>query len=417
MISTRESSCFIDVLIRAGRGRIVRGKAFILALIILLPILHQVETLSSVTQPYHRLEGECSVGVGRAGGREGRRSVKGIVLRRHGDILAGNDEGIVRHGGRAVERHIRISPSLEGNFLAALTFRFIGLDVHRVVLKEFSVVLCIGDAGTGDRAVLDRHGTRRTVAVRGVAVGFIHIDRMGAANARFQIRIKRRATIAVPFDRHPADLRQGQSAHSINASTVPSSGIGRIDRDLAGGVDGHIGFRINTVNLVVYCVFLSFGVDRYLCMIFNGDITCVDAEAVVVRAVCCGIDCHIGIVLDRHISAHSAGGKAGADSVSITTTRGCIDRELTAAAVVCGDDDVASGRVCNDTRIAADGNGVVADQLDGQVTIRSSAERDSPTGVAVQRQCAVGGIIVGVVVCVAAGEAAGSILVFVITPT
>ena len=416
MISTRESSCFIDVLIRAGRGRIVRAKANILALIILLPILHQVETLSSVTQPYHRFEGECSFGVGRAGGREGRRSVKGIVLRRHGDILAGNGEGIGRRG-RAAERHIRRSPPLEGNVLTALTFRFIGRDAHRVVLKKFSAARCNGDAGTDDRAVLDRHGTRRTVAVRGVAVGFIHIDRMGAANARFQIRIKRRATIAVPFDRHPADLRQGQSAHSINASTVPSSGIGRIDRDLAGGVDGHIGFRINTVNLAVYCVARSFGVDRYLCMIFNGDRTCVDAEAVVVRAVCCGIDCHIGVILDRYISAHSAGGKAGADSVSITTIRGCSDRELTAAAVVCGDDDVASGRVCNDTRIAADGNGVVADQLDGQVTIRSSAERDSPTGVAVQRQCAVGGIIVGVVVCVAAGEAAGSILVFVITPT
>ena len=400
MISTRESSCFIDVLIRAGRGRIVRGKAFILALIILLPILHQVETLSSVTQPYHRLEGECSVGVGRAGGREGRRSVKRIVLRRHGDILAGNGEGIVRRG-RAAERHIRRSPPLEGNVLAALTFRFIGLDVHRVVLKKFSVVLCIGDAGTGDRAVHDLHRMGRTVAVRGVAVGLIHIDCV-VCGVEALFRIKRHATIALPFDRHPAGLRQGQSAHRINAGTVHIRfifGIGRIDRDLAGGVDGHIGFRINTVNLVVCCVVLSFGVDRYLCMIFNGDLTCVDAEAVGGRAVCCGIDYHIGVTLDRHISAHSAGGKAGADSVSITTTRGCIDCELTVAAVVCGDDDVASGRGCNDTRIAADGNGVVADQLDGQVTIRSSAERDPPTVVVVQRQRTGGGIIRGVVVC------------------
>ena len=374
-------------------------------------LLRQVETLSSVTQPYHRFEGECSFGVGRAGGREGRRSVKRIVLRRHGDILVGNGEGIGRRG-RAAERHIRRSPPLEGNFLAALTCRFIGLDVHRVVHKKFSAVRCIGDAGTGDRAVFYLHRIGRTVAVRGVAVGFIHIDCVVCV-AEALPRIKRHATIAVPFDRHPAGLRQGQSAHSINASTVPSSGIGRIDRDLAGGVDGHIGFRINTVNLVVYCVARSFGGDRYLCMIFNDDLTCVDAEAVVVRAVCCGIDCHIGVTLDRHISAHSAGGKAGADSVSITTIRGCSDRELTAAAVVCGDDDVASGRVCNDTRIAADGNGVVADQLDGQVTIRSSAERDSPTVVAVQRQCAGGGIIVGVVIVFVAAL----IAVFVITAT
>ena len=398
MISTGEASCFIAVLVRADRGRSVRAKAFILALIILLPILRQVETLSSVTQPYHRFEGECSFGVGRAGGREGRRSVKGIVLRRHGDILVGNGEGIGRRG-RAAERHIRRSPPLEGNVLTALTLPFIGRDAHRVVLKEFSAGLCIENAGASERAVHDLHRMGRTEAVRGVAVGLIHIDCVVCVAEALISRIKRRATIAVPFDRHPAGLRQGQSAHSINASTVPSSGIGRIDRDLVVGVDGHIGFRINTVNLAVYCVARSFGVDRYLCMIFNDDLTCVDAEAVVVQAVCCGIDCHIGVTLDRHISAHSAGGKAGADSVSITTTRGCSDRELTAAAVVCGNGDVASGRVCNDTRTAADGNGVVADQLDGQVTIRSSAERDPPTFVAVQRQCAGGGIIVGVVVC------------------
>ena len=176
MIYTGEASCFIAVLIRAGRGRIVRAKANILAIIILLPILHQVETLSSVTQPYHRFEGECSSGVGQAGGREGRRYDKGIVLRRHGDILVGNGEGIVLRGGRAVERHIRRSPSLEGNCLAALTLPFIRRDAHRVVLKEFSAGLCIENAGAGERAVLDHHGTRRTEAVRGVAVGFIHID-------------------------------------------------------------------------------------------------------------------------------------------------------------------------------------------------------------------------------------------------
>ena len=152
MISTGEAFCFIAVLIRAGRGRIVRAKAFILALIILLPILHQVETLSVVTQPYLRFEGECSSGVGITGGREGRRIDKGIVLRRHGDILVGNDEGIVRRGGQAVERHIRISPSLEGNCLAALTLPFIGRDAHRVVLKKFSAVRCIGDADASYRS-------------------------------------------------------------------------------------------------------------------------------------------------------------------------------------------------------------------------------------------------------------------------
>ena len=415
MISTGEASCFIAVLIRATRGghRWIDRDVFIR--IAHFRLLRQVETLSSVTQLYHRFEGECSVGVGRAGGREGRRIDKGIVLRRHGDILVGNGEGIVRLG-RFGERHIRRSPPLEGNVLTALTLPFIGRDAHRVVLKEFSAGLCIENAGTSERAVHDLHRMGRTEAVRGVAVGFIHIDCVVCV-AETLPRIKRHATIALPFDRHPAGLRQGQSAHRINAGTVHIRfiiGIGRIDRDLAGGVDGHIGFRINTVNLVVYCDARSFGADRYLCMTFNGDLTCcVDAEAVVVRAACCGIDCHIGVTRDRHISAHSAGGKAGADSVSITTTRGCIDRELTAAAVVCGNDDVASGRGCNDTRIAADGNGVVADQLDGQVTIRSSAERNPPTVVAAQRQCAGGGIIVGVVIVFVAAL----IAVFVITAT
>lgn len=121
-------------------------------------------------------ESECSFGVGRAGGREGRRSVKRVVHRCYGNILVGDGEGIARRGGRAGERHIRRSPPLEWNDLTAITFRFIGLDAHRVVLKKFSAVLCIGDAGTGDRAILDRHRIGRTEAVRGVAVGLIHID-------------------------------------------------------------------------------------------------------------------------------------------------------------------------------------------------------------------------------------------------
>ena len=63
------------------------------------------------------------------------------------------------------------------NCLAANTFHFIGRDVHRVALKELSAVLCcIGDAGAGERAVLDRHRAGRTVAVRGAAFVLIHID-------------------------------------------------------------------------------------------------------------------------------------------------------------------------------------------------------------------------------------------------
>ena len=133
-------------------------------------------------------------------------------------------------------------------------------------------------------------------------------------------------------------------------------------------------------------------------MIFNDDLTCADAPAAPIFGVCCGIDYNIGVTIDRHISLRSAGGNVVADSDSITTIRGYIDCELTAAAAVCGDGDVAFPRGCNDTIISVDGNFVVADQFDGQVLLYSSAERDRATFVALQRQRAGIRIIVGVVV-------------------
>ena len=117
-----------------------------------------------------------------------------------------------------------------------------------------------------------------------------------------------------------------------------------------------------------------------------------------VLAICCGVDRHIGVTLDRHISARSGWDIVIVDSGYLTAIRGYIDCELTAAAV-CGDGNAASVRVCTDTLISADGNFVVANQLDGQVIRRSSAERDPPAVVVVQRQRAGGGIIRGVVVC------------------
>ena len=145
-------------------------------------------------------------------------------------------------------------------------------------------------------------------------------------------------------------------------------------------------------------------------MIFNSDIFRVNAVAASLR---CSIDRHIGVTCDRHISA-CTGAIVIVDSSSITaiTITGYIDRELTAAAAVCGDGNVATVSGYQNTTISVDGNGVVADQLDGQVLLRSSAERDLSTAVVVQRQYAGGFIICGVVIACVAGEAAGRIAVF-----
>ena len=344
-----EACRVIAVLIRAGCGGHRWIERDVVALIVLIPLLHQTEILISVTRLYHRFESECSFGSGRAGGREGRCLDKGIVLRRHGDILAGNGEGIVRRGGRVGERHIIRSPLLEGNCLAAVTFLGVGRDAHRVVLKEASAALWIGDdIGAGECAVLDLHRIRRAGAVGGEAAGLIHIDCVGGGvNARVDGK-KRRAprtdTIFLPLDRHPADLFQGQSSHRVNAIavhiyTIP--GIGRIDGDLAGGVDGHIGFRPNAENHAASCVVLSVGGDCYLCILFNGDILCVDAVASSVCGICFGNDFHIGIALDRHISV-CTGAIEIVDSDSTTAIIGYIDRERAFAAAVCGDGDVAT---------------------------------------------------------------------------
>ena len=83
------------------------------------------------------------------------------------------------------------------------------------------------------------------------AVGSIH-DVVVCIGIKFHARIKRRTkSLVFPFDRHLTDLSQGQSVLRINAGAVHSirsSGIGRIDRDLAGGVDGRIVLYKNTVN-------------------------------------------------------------------------------------------------------------------------------------------------------------------------
>ena len=176
LIYTGDAVCFIAVLIRAARGGRRWIDRLVFSRVVHFRLFHQPETLICFIRLYHRFEGECSLGAGRAGGREGRRSDKGTVLRRHGDILAGNGEEVARRGSRFVERHIRRSPLLEGNFLIIPTFLDVGRDVHLVTLKEASAVLCIGDAGAGELAVLDRHLAGCALAVRGVAVGLIHID-------------------------------------------------------------------------------------------------------------------------------------------------------------------------------------------------------------------------------------------------
>ena len=62
-------------------------------------------------------------------------------------------------------------------------------------------------------------------------------------------RKKRRAiNLAFPFDRHLADLRQGQSAHRINAIAVSLIAcLVYIDLNRAIGVDGHTRIAINAV--------------------------------------------------------------------------------------------------------------------------------------------------------------------------
>ena len=258
------------------------------------------------------------MGAGRAGGRELRRSDKGTVLRRHGDILVGNGEGVARRGSRFVERHIRRSPLLEGNFLIIPTFLDGGRDVHLVTRKEISAVICVLDAGAGELAVLDRHLVGRTEAVGGVAVGLIHIDCMvcvaeGRSSGEGTAGITGMGTVLLPLDLHLADLGQGWSSHRINAIAVCTifSGFGHIDLDLTGGVDAHISFCEHSIAVAAACriVRRSAG-DVHRSIFGDGDVfLCKNAVCFLVgaRAIVRHIDSHFSIALDRHI----AGGIAG----------------------------------------------------------------------------------------------------------
>ena len=77
----------------------------------------------------------------------------------------------------------------------------------------------------------------------------------------------------------------------------------------------------------------------------------------------CGVDRHIGVTLDRHAVLVSI----NAEHRSIRV--GHIDRELTVAAVVCGDGNTAACANSLDSYfIGRRRNGIVADQLDDKIS-------------------------------------------------
>ena len=242
------------------------------------------------------------------------------MLRRHGDILAGNGEGVARRGSRFVKHHIRRSPLFEWNFLSTPTFLGGGRDVHLVTRKEISAVICVLDAGAGERAVLDHHGTRRTEAVRGVAVGRIHIDCMvcvaeGRSSGEGTAGVAGVVAFFFPLDLHIANLGQGRSSHMINTVAVSIililTGVCHVDLNRAVGVDGHIFGCIQTVAVTTACriVWRSTG-DIHRSVFGDGDVfLCENAVCFLVgaRAIVRHIDSHFSIALDRHI----AGGIAG----------------------------------------------------------------------------------------------------------
>ena len=258
------------------------------------------------------------MGASRAGGREGRRSDKGTVRRRHGDILAGNGEGVARRGSRFVERHIRKSPLFEWNFLPTPTFLGGGRDVHIVTRKEISAVLCVLDAGAGELAVLDHHRAGRAEAVGGVAVSCILIDCVVCvAEARSFVDGTAGVTgmggVFFPLDLHLADLGQGRSSHRINTKAVSIilTGLCHVDLNRAVGVDSHIFSCIQTVAVITACriVRRSTG-DVHRSIFGDGDVfLCVNAVCFLVgaHAIVRHVDSHFGIALNRHI----AGGIAG----------------------------------------------------------------------------------------------------------
>ena len=308
---------------RGSWGRLGR-KGFIRVSIIFFPDLNILEEFSPVIRFYRRFERNRSVC--RALSCEGRRSDKRAVRRRYGDVLGGNGEGIVLRG-RAGERHILRSPLLEGNGLTAIACLGVGLDVHRVVLKEISAPVRILDAGAGERAVLDRRRIiGRAVAVRGVAVVRIHIDRVGGGvEANISINgatgVTGIAAVFFPLDRHIASPGQGCISRRINtdAQCIILTGFGYINLDHAGGVDDHIFACTQTVAVrSVDCrIVRRFAFDVHRGVFGDGDVFLCENAVCFIEALCaivCHIDGHFGIALNRHIAGFIAGRPTSLDA-------------------------------------------------------------------------------------------------------
>ena len=171
---------------------------------------------------------------------------------------------------RAGKCHTLRSPLLEGNGRIVMTLLSTGLDAHHVARKELSAPIRILDAGAGERAVLDRHRAGRTEAVRGVAVGRIHIDCMVCvAEGRFfgegAAGVAGTVAFFFPLDLHIANLGQDRSSHRINTEAVSIililTGVCHIDLNRAVGVDGHIFGCIQTVAVTTACRILRRSAD------------------------------------------------------------------------------------------------------------------------------------------------------------
>ena len=361
------------------------------------------------------------MGAGRAGGREGRRSDKGTVLRRHGDILAGNGEEVARRGSRFVERHIRRSPLLEGNFLIIPTFLDGGRDVHLVTRKEISAAIFVLDAGAGELAVLGRHLAGRAEAVGGVAVGCIHIDCMvcvaeGRSSGEGTAGVAGTVAFFFPLDLHIANLGQGRSSHRINTVAVSIililTGVYHVDLNRAVGVDGHIFICKQTVAVTTACrIARRSAGDVHRSVFGDGDVFLrVNAVGFLVgaRAIVRHVDNHFSIARDRHIAGFIAGRPTSLDADCGIVVAYCFGNRERAAAFR------SNGYIA--AHITADraGDGVVTKQFNGDVRCGGSACYDAPAVVILQRQDAGIRIIRGVVICCGAGEVVRWIVVFII---
>ena len=300
-----------DAVLIGGRrgscGRLGRN-GLIPVWIVFFPDLNILEEFSPVIRFYCRLELNRSAFP--AASFEGRRSDKRAVRRRYGDIVSGNTKRCVCRG-RAGERHTLSSPLLEGNAPTTFTCLGVGRDVHRVILKEISAPIRILDAGASERAVLDRHRIMgRAVAVRGVAVVRIHIDRVGAGvEATSSINGATGETgigaVVFPLDRHIANPGQDCIPRRINtdAICIILTGFGYINLDLAGGVDGHIFACTQTVAVrSVDCRIARRGTgDAHRSFFGDGDIFLCENAVCFIEALCaivCHIDGHFGIARD-----------------------------------------------------------------------------------------------------------------------